>query len=167
MSLPALYELAAEYRCIAEKLADMDLDAQTVADTLESLSGDLEIKAQNVAMFALSLDATADAIKAHREHQKQREDAIRKRAEALRDYLARCMTGCGIEKIEGPGIVLSFRKSSAVVIDEPGLVPAEFMRRPEPPPPAPDKTAIAAAIKAGREVPGAYVEQRKSLQVRG
>ena len=33
--MTALYELAAEYRADAEKLADMDLDEQTLADTLE------------------------------------------------------------------------------------------------------------------------------------
>jgi hypothetical protein len=52
------------------------------------------------------------------------------------------------------------------VIDEPALIPVEFLRTPPPPAPEPDKTAIAAAIKAGREVPGAHVEQRKSLQVK-
>lgn len=164
--MTALYQLATDFRAQAEKLADMDLDPQTLADTLESISGDVEVKAQNVAMFCRNLEATADAIKAHREAQKEREDAMRKRAEALKSYLARCMDACGIEKIEGPGIVLSFRKSSAVVINEPGLIPAQYMRQPDPPPPAPDKTAIAAAIKAGAEVPGAHVEQRRNLQIR-
>lgn len=164
--MTALYQLAADFRAQAEKLADMDLDPQTLADTLESISGDVEVKAQNVAMFCRNLEATADAIKAHREAQKEREDAMRKRAEALKSYLARCMDACGIEKIEGPGIALSFRKSSAVVINEPGLIPAQYMRQPDPPPPAPDKAAIAAAIKAGAEVPGAHVEQRRNLQIR-
>lgn len=163
--MTALYQLAADFCAQAEKLADMDLDPQTLADTLESISGDVEVKAQNVAMFCRNLEATADAIKAHREAQKEREDAMRKRAEALKSYLARCMDACGIQKIEGPGIALSFRKSSAVVINEPGLIPAQYMRQPDSPPPAPDKTAIAAAIKAGAEVPGAHVEQRRNLQI--
>lgn len=87
------------------------------------------------------------------------------RATALRAYLAGCMETTGLEKIEGPGIKLSFRKSSAVVIDGVDLLPSEFMRTPEPPPPSPDKTAIGNAIKAGREVPGAHIEHRKSLQI--
>ena len=41
--MTALYELAAEYRADAEKLADMDLDEQTLADTLEGLGGELEV----------------------------------------------------------------------------------------------------------------------------
>ena len=37
---------------------------------------------------------------------------------------------------------------------------------PAPPPPAPDKTAIKDAIKAGEEVPGAHIEVRQSLQIK-
>ena len=61
--MTALYELAAEYRADCEKLADMDMDEQTLADTLEGLSGELEVKAQNVIMFTRNLEATAAAIK--------------------------------------------------------------------------------------------------------
>ena len=163
--MTALYLIANEYRDAAMRLADMDLDAQTIADTLEGLSGDLEIKAQNVAYFVRNLEVTAAAIKVHEGEQAARRKAIENRAAAMRDYLARCMEATGIEKIEGPGVKLSFRKSSAVVIDGIDLIPAEFMRTPEPPPPAPDKKAIGDAIKAGREIPGAHVESRKSLQI--
>jgi hypothetical protein len=164
--MTALFQLVAEYRSVAERLADMDLDAQTCADTLEAMSGDLETKAQNVAFMALNFEATAAAIKAHEEVQRDRRIAIERRADSLRSYLARCMEAAGIEKIEGPGVAIGFRKSSAVVINELGLIPAAFMRTPEPPPPAPDKAAIAAAIKAGKEVPGAHIEQRRNLSIK-
>ena len=164
--MTALFILANEYRAAAAKLADLDLDEQTIADTLEGLSGELEVKAQNVAYFIRNLEATVDAITAFEVQQKERRKAYERRAEGLRRYLQSCMEGAGITKIEGPGVVLSFRKSSAVVIDEPGLVPAEFMRQPETPPPAPDKKAIADAIKAGLEVPGAHVESRQNLQIK-
>ena len=61
MSLPSLYVISAEYQSAVAQLADLDLDEQTFADTLESLSGDLEAKAKNVAMFALELEASAKA----------------------------------------------------------------------------------------------------------
>jgi len=164
--MTALYVIANEYRDAATKLADLDLDEQTIADTLEGLSGELEVKAQNVAYFIRNMEVTAEAIKAFEQQQKERRQAIERRAESMRAYLQRCMEATGITKIEGPGVTLSFRKSSAVVIDEPGLIPAEFMRQPEPPPPSPDKKAIADAIKAGQEVQGAHVETRQNLQIK-
>jgi hypothetical protein len=163
--MTALYLIANEYRDAAQKLADLDLDEQTIADTLESLSGDLEVKAQSVAYMVRNLEVTAEAIKAHEAEQAQRRKAIQNRADGLRAYLARCMESTGIQKIEGPGVRLSFRKSSAVVIDGEDLIPAKFMRQAPPPPPAPDKKAIADAIKAGEEIPGAHLETRQSLQI--
>ena len=164
--MTALYELAAQYRSAADQLSDLDLPPEVVADTLESLSGELEEKAQSVAMLIRNLEVTAEAIKAFEASQAERRKAIERRAESLKDYIRRNMEACGITKIEGPGITLSFRKSSAVVIDEPALIPAEYMRQPEPPPPAPDKKAIADAIKAGKEIAGAHVEHRQSLQIK-
>lgn len=163
--MTALYVIANDYRAAAEKLADMDLDAQTIADTLEGLSGELETKAQGVAYMVRNLEVTAAAIKEFEVAQAARRKAIENRADSLRTYLARCMEATGIKKIEGPGVKLSFRKSSAVVIDGADLIPAEYMRTPEPPPAAPDKAAIKAALAAGQQVPGAHIEQRKSLVI--
>lgn len=162
--MTSLYVITSDYVEAARKLADLELDEQTVADTLESLSGELEVKAQNVAFFIRNLEVTAEAIKAFEVAQRERRQAIERRAERMRSYLQGCMEATGIQRIEGPGVVLSFRKSSAVVIDEPGLIPTEFMRQPEPPPP--DKKAIAEAIKAGKDVPGAHIESRQHLQIR-
>jgi len=161
----SLFDLVGQYRAAAETLAELDIDAQTVADTLEGLSGELTDKATNVAYVALNFEATAEAIKTHAAKQMLRSKALMARAESLREYIANSMQATGLEKIEGPGVKLSFRKSSAVVIDGVDLIPAEYMRTPEPPPPAPDKKAIADAIKAGAEVPGAHIEHRKSLQI--
>ena len=167
MTLPALYELAADYRAAADTLADLDLDPQTVADTLEGLAGDLEIKAQNVAMFARNLDATAAAIKAAEAGMAARRKAIENRAASLRDYILRNMQHAGIQSIECAYFKLSQRENPpAVVIDAVDLIPAAFMVQPDPPPPSPDKKAIAAAIKAGCDIPGAHIERGVRLDIR-
>lgn len=164
--MTALYLIAQEYRQAAEALADLDLDAQTIADTLEGMSGALEVKAQNVAMMARSIDAQAAAVSLWAKDANARAKALEARAEALREYLAQNLLACGITKLEGPGVTISFRKSTAVVIDEPGLIPIEFMKEPEPPPPTPIKSMIAEALKAGRDVPGARLDVRQNLQVK-
>lgn len=163
--MTALYMLAGEYKQAAEQLANLDLPPEVVRDTLEGLSGDLEQKALNVAMLVRSLEADAAAVKQWAKDAADRAKAIEARADSMRDYLANNLAACGIEKIEGPGVRITWRKSSAVVVDEPRLIPDEFMRTPEPPPPAPDKKAIGDAIKAGKEVPGAHIEQRRNLQI--
>lgn len=164
--MTSLSLIAAEYRDAAERLADLDLPPEVVADTLESLGGELEIKAQAVGHMIRRLEADATAIKQWAQTANDRAKAVQARADSLHAYLSSTLAACGIQRVEGPGIAISWRKSSAVVIDEPGLIPAEFMRQPEPPPPAPDKRAIGDAIKAGADVPGAHIETRSNLQIK-
>jgi len=165
--MTALYEIAAEYRDAATKLAELDLDAQTVADTLEGLSGDLETKAQNVAFFVRNLEATAAAIKQAEADMAARRKAMENRADGLKRYIFESMTVAGIEKIECPHFRLAIKNNPAAVdVFEPGLVPASFMRTPEPPPPALDKTAIKVALKAGQDVPGARLTSGQRLEIK-
>ena len=53
----ALYELAAEFRQTAELLADMDLDEDTIRDTIEAAAFPVEQKAVPVAAFVRNLEA--------------------------------------------------------------------------------------------------------------
>lgn len=165
--LPALYELAREYRDAAERLADLDLDEQTVADTLEGLAGDLEVKATNVAMFARNLEATAAQIKDAEAQMAARRKAVENRATNLRRYLLVSMQQAGIQKIECPYFRLAVRDNPpAVDVFDAAQVPAEFMRQPETPPPVPDKTAIKDELKAGRDVPGCRLTVGQRLDIK-
>lgn len=164
--MTALYELAAAFRADAEKLADLDLDPQTLADTIEGMSGELEVKAQNVVMFCRNLESTAAAIKEAEAKMAARRKAIENRAAGLMRYVQASMELAGVTKIESPYFRLTIQNNPpAVDVFEPGLVPSEFMTQPAPPPPAPDKTAIKGALKAGIDVPGCRLTTGQRLVV--
>ena len=165
--MPALYELSRDYRDAADKLADLDLPPEVIEDTLESLSGDLEVKATNVAMFFRNLESTAAAIKEAEAQMAARRKALENRVARMKDYLLANMIVAGVQKIECPYFKLSVRDNPpAVEVYEPGLIPAEFMKQAPPPPPAVDKAAIAAALKAGQEVPGCKLSRGQRLEVK-
>lgn len=164
--MASLYDISAQYRADASRLADLDLPAEVVTDTLDAMSGELEAKAQNVVFFARDLQATAAAIKEAEEAMARRRKAIENRARHLLEYVHGCMETAGVQRIECPHFRVSIqRKPDSVDIYEPDLLPIEFMRTPEPPAPAPDKRAIADAIKAGREVPGARMQPGTRLAI--
>lgn len=165
--MTSLYVLANDYRDAALQMADMDLPANVIADTLEGLAGELEVKATNVAMFIRNLESTAASIKEAEAEMAKRRKALEARADFLHRYLLDNMQRTGIQKIECPYFKLSVRDNpQSVVIDSPDLIPADFMRQPEPPPPAPDKKAIAEALKAGQDVPGAHLERTQRLEIK-
>lgn len=152
-----LYELAQEHRALADKLADMELDAETIADTLEAEAGALEAKATATAMVVRNLESTVDAIAQAEEKQSKRKRAYMARAELLRQYLKQQMLHAGVKRIDHPLLTLAIKgKAAAVQILDEAQIPTEFMAPPPPaPPPKPSKTLIAAELKDGREVPGA------------
>lgn len=163
----ALYKLADQYVEAAQRMADLELDEQTVADTLEGLAGEVEVKATNVAMFVRNLEVSAEAIKSAEADMAARRKAIENRAKRIRQYLQEQMARTGITKIECPHFKLSIRSNPpAVVIDAEGQIPEEFMRQAPPPPPAPDKKALADALKSGREVPGCHLESGQRLEIK-
>ncbi len=162
----ALWLISNEYQDAARKLADLDMDPQTVADTLDSLSGAVEVKAENVALFVRALEADAASVKQWASDANARAKMIEARADSLRKYLSDALQACGIEKVSGPGVSLSFRKSSAVVIFEPDLIPDAYIVQPPTPPAAPSKSLIAEALKHGDVVPGARLDVRQNLQIK-
>lgn len=163
----ALYQLADLYLSDLQKLADLDLDEQTVTDTLEGLSGELEVKATNVAAFARNLEVSADAIKGAEAQMAARRKAIEKRAESLKAYLKANMERTGIIKIESPQFCLSIKKNPpAVHVEAQELVPDAFFNQPPPPSPVMDKKRIADALKAGEDVPGCRLEQGTRLEIK-
>lgn len=163
----SLYVLAAEHRAAADHLADLDLPDEVVRDTLESMSGELETKAVSVAQFVRNLEASAEQIKAAEKAMAERRKAIERRAENIRKYLLDNMLMAGIQKIECPFFKLAVRDNPvSVVIDEPALIPENYMTDPPPPPPTPDKRLIKAAIEDGFEVPGAHLARGKRLEIK-
>lgn len=166
-NLPALYEIANQFRQL-EALGDHDdLPAEVIRDTLEGLEGDLQMKATNVAKFVLGLEAEAAAIQAAADAIAVRASRRKKRAESIRAYLLFCMQSAGVTKISCPEFTLAIRKNpEAVEIEHPELIPAEFMVQPEAPPPRADKALIKAALKDGKPVAGAWLRQGERLEVR-
>lgn len=163
----SLYTIAQEHRAMVTALMATDSDTQTIADTIEAESYPLEVKAQNVAYAIKNLDATAAAIKAAEVEMAARRKSIESRVAHLREYVKTCMEIAGVSKIDCPHFALTIKANPpSVDIFEPAMIPAEFMRAAEPPPPAPDKTAIKEAIKAGRDVPGAMLAQGTRLDIK-
>lgn len=161
-----LFEIAHQYRADVARLEELDLDDQTLADTLEALSGDLEMKAVNVIKFVKNLEATASAIKEAEAAMAARRRSLEKRSDALRAYVFHNMQSSGIQKIECDYFRMAVRDNPpAVDIFDLAQLPQDYMRE-IPATYAPDKTLIKAAIKDGFIVPGAKLVTSQRLEIK-
>lgn len=165
--MPTLFDIAAQFKADAAKLHDLDLDEATLADTLEGMTGELEAKAQNVAFVARNLEALAASIKEAETAMDARRKALENRANGLRRYIADAMDFAGVRKIECPYFALKLKANPASVdVFDLAQLPMDYMCPVLPPPPAPDKAAIKAALQAGQDVPGARLVQGQRLEIK-
>ncbi len=162
-----LYLLVEQHREL-ERLADVeDLDEETVRNTLDALEGEIQVKAQSVAAMTLNVEAWAQAADEAAKRIAERAARARKRSAWLRQYLLTNMQAAGVTKFECPEFTVAIRKNPAAVQIADGIIlPARFMVQPEPPPPRPDKKAIAEALKAGEQIEGCAFVQSERLDIR-
>lgn len=163
----SLYQLTTEYTALVEKLNDLDLDKQTILDTLEGASGDLQTKAINFAMYIRNSESMAEQIKLAEQEMVARRKAIENRVDTLKSTLKDAMTATGLTEIACPYFVLKIKKNPpSVIIDDVAAIPSQFMIAPLAPPPMPDKAKIKLAIQNGEVVEGAHIEQGDRLEIK-
>jgi len=161
------FELAAQYRELAEFLAEQHEDPQVIRDTLEGESGPLDEHLENLAKMVRNLEAADSGIMRTMEDLAARHTALQRAAERGRKLILELMHSAQRERVTTALFSLVVKKNPpAVVIDSEAELPPEFLHQPEAPPPVPDKKAIAAALKAGQAVPGAHAEQGLRLDIR-
>jgi hypothetical protein len=166
----ALYQLVEQYRSLEALDASDDLPLEVIQDTLEGLTGELTVKATNVAKFVLNLEAMATAVETASKQMKARAARIQRKADSIREYLRVNMQGAGITKIEAIEFVLSLKKNPpSVIIDDEAQIPEGFKVLPPPAPPPvsrPDKELIKKAINSGMTIAGCHLEQAERLDIR-
>lgn len=165
----SLRKIGENYLAIRDELFDT-MDEETgevnseVLERLNSIQESFEVKAQNVALVCLELKDKQDMIDREVARLKKLSDRAKTAQEWLENYLTDTMTSVGYERIDGTFSRISFRSSEETIIDNISLLPSEYVT--EETTYKPDKKAIKAAIKAGKEVNGAHIEKKKNLQIK-
>lgn len=163
--MTSLYTLTGQYLELAHKLANLDLDSETVSDTIEAsgLPDDIALKAQGIEMVCRdavkdlpAIDAEIKRLQSLKEHRV----AV---ADGLKAYLKRSMEAMGIEKIQCPLFTVSIRNNpTSVDVFEESMVPDEFLV----PKYSVSKTKIKEELAAGVDVPGARLVKTTRLDVK-
>lgn len=163
----ALYELAGPLQEALSRLTDLGMDETTIADTIDGMAVEFREKAIAVVSVARNLESLAASIKSAEEEMARRRKTLERRAATVRQYVKEQMERTGVTRVDCPYFQLAIRQNPpSVVVDAAAMIPDEFWRAPPPPERMVDKAAIAAAIKAGQEVPGAHLAQSTRLDVK-
>ena len=157
----------AQIERLRSEFPDIWDNEEFTADVLEGETDLYEWLAQAEAMVLedeLTAEMLADKVKGYAERVGGRAKRIAARGEQLRGVMLAVMEAAGIDKAKLPTATITVKdKPPAVQITDEAALPLDFIRITR----APDKTAIAKALKAGETVDGATLTNGgRTLQIR-
>ena len=157
-----LLENGFNFACVDEETGE--IDAEKVAEYLEALQLERGVKIENIAVYVKSLTSEAEAIKEEEKRLKERREAKERKAERLKEYLRTSLLMFGDSKFETARVALSFRLSKQVIVSDIDKLDKAYIK--EKVEYSADKMAIKEAIESGAVIDGAYIEEKKNLNIK-
>lgn len=157
-------ELAEVGALIADEGGELTPELEARLDALE---GALEAKVERIALYIRESQTLADGAKAEKDRLAAIEKAHTRKVDGLKEYLLRCMSGAGRERVETSRARVRLQRSGTPSIDYAGdldALPGSFVRV-VPESKVLDKQAITQAIRDGEDPPEGVVV-RYSVGVR-
>ena len=166
--MATLYELTGQMQALLALMEDPDVDPQIVEDSLEAISGEIEVKADGYARVMAELEARKAAVKAEKDRLAALESSLGKNIDRMKESLKTSMIATGKTKFKTDLFSFSVQKNPPkVVIDDPDRIPEGFLI---PQPPKVDTVSIKESLKsvdAGSMWEGiCHLEQGESLRIR-
>jgi hypothetical protein len=162
--MATLWEITQEFLSLASIIEEAGGEAtdelmEELAINRENFGHKAEGYAKLILKWESEIDTAAAEIKRIQAIKKTKENSVAR----LKETLLHALTLYGQDgKWETPLMKLSTRRSQAVeIVDETELPEAFFVVKKEA-----SKTAIGAALKSGEEVPGAFLKENVSLQIK-
>ena len=159
-----LYQLTNNYETVLNMLYQEDVDEQMVLDTLESIEGDIEDKADNYAKIIRELETRSKARKEEAQRLTESAKVFENRIKALKSNLFNAMKETGKTKFATNLFSFNIAKNGGkqpLTID--GEVPAEYTRTIT----ENDTDKIRQALENGEKLTFAHLEERgESLRIK-
>ncbi len=155
-----LYELSQNYLAVQE----MDLDEDTLRDTLDSIADAAVDKIEKLVRLMRNNEGDINSIKSEEERLKKKRQSLENYNKFFKQYIEDAMRLMDKTRLKAGffNLVIQNNQPSVVVFDE-ALLPKQFLMEQ---PPKIDRAGIKELLKAGEEVPGAELKQTEGLRIR-
>lgn len=162
-----LYEITGNLLELQNLLETDEFDEETLADTLEAVEGEYEIKLENYCKVIRNLEASITAVKDEVTRLTNKRKSLEKNIDRLKEAMFISMKTTGINKVKGSLFTVSIQKNGGkepVVMDVDTYdLPDELVRIKE----EPDIDAIRTYIKTNPDCKYAHFGERgESLRIK-
>ena len=164
MTAISLFDLAQQVR---ESINTVDPETGEIIETYAESRALFEQKAVACVAYAKEEATTLEAARALLKDMAAKIESREKRLDRFKGYMADCMKATGITEVKHElglfGAKLYPDRDESVELEDGAVFPPELCN--EPKPPAPSKSKIKAAIKAGEAIAGARIVRRDRLTI--
>lgn len=165
--MSTMYELTADYLEILDLANDPDIPPEVVADTLEGIGGEIEVKAENTAKILKELEASVAASKSEEKRLAERRKQLETNAQKIKERLFDMMKTTGKVKFKTDLFSFSIQKNGGklpVVLDvkDTSELPDDLVKITE----TADLEAIRELLDAGDTRFAHYGERGESLRIK-
>ena len=162
--MSTMYELTADYMTVLSMATDGETPPEAIADTLEAIGGEIEIKAESSAVIMQELNAEADKLDAEIKRLTARKNALETNSDAIKDRIYNTMKSTKKEKFKTTLFSFSIKKNPPkLVIDDETKIPKKYLI---PQPAKIDNAALKADLNEGKKLKYAHIEQGESLTIK-
>jgi len=145
--MSSLYELTGFYLQLAEMLDDPTTDQESFQDTMDAISDEIEVKADNYAKIIRNMEESIESIENELKRLTERKTSLKNNVKRMKDNLQDCMIATGKRKFKTDLFSFSIQKNGGVtpvIVDVPiGELPDSLVIVSE----KPDLKAIAKWIE--------------------
>ena len=157
-----LYELTENFLAVQTSIEEGNTD---LIDTLESIEGAIEVKAQGIIAVTRNITSQIEAIKAEEKRLADMRKARENHLKRLKEYCLDAMQQTGKQQIKTDLGVMRIQASTpALKITNQEKIPAEYQTI-IPEHYEIDNERVKEALKAGKAVPGAELVQGVHLRI--
>ena len=159
----ALYDVVADIKELQEMATELELDAQTISDTLEMLNMEFEDKADNCAKAIRYLEGIVKALEVEIKRLQERKTIITNNIIRIKKSLEKAMCDTGNKKFKTLLFSYNVQKNapSLDILDE-TKIPKKYYVKQDP---VLDKKSLLVDAKV-KNVKGVSVKQTESLRIR-
>lgn len=162
--MATMYELTGNFLELMAMASNPEIDPDALADTLEAIEGEIEVKAENTAIIIRELESEAEKIKAEETRLAERRKAYENNVSRLKNTLYECMKATGKEKFKTTLYSFGIQKNPPkLIVDDEGDIPSSFFIAQAP---KLDTAGIKLAIRNGESIPGVHLEQTEGLRIK-
>lgn len=153
-----------ELNTAIKQVQEMDIDSETLADTLESLELPRNEKLDNVASWIEENKMKIEWLKGKRKQLSDVETQLKKQTDRLQDFLTQAIDDSGKKEIQTENHLLKPRNyRDSVIVEATKDLPIDYVIRKEVI--QPDKKLLYKDLKAGKEISGDHLKSNRKTVI--